>query len=462
LNDPINREFPADPEVELWLAGAPRFAAVKPAPRRHGRHEDVNGERGAMNEKNLSQRQAHPGRAETLDARGSLQSVLASWPYCLLIKPTAEAVSSIRRVVWFVLLAALMTGTMRQGQGQPADPTPASRVLLGKGPHGEDPSPADSVSLTPEEIQRIRALHAKAGIVLNDAGSDGSRAQVAGLTSELATLGVDVIAITNARFKPEKQVADLEAVLTLAPQVIVSVPIDPVLTAPAYRKALQQGVKLVFMSNVPQGFAAGKDYVSLVSADNYGEGVVSAHLMARFLKGKGRIGILFDAADFFATRQRDEGFRRTMAEHYPEIRIAAEQGVRGPSFQDEADRAASALLGSHPGLDGIWSVWDLLSEGVVSAARAAETDQLVVTTVGLGASAALEMAQDGRIKGLGAQRPYDQGVTEARLAGYGLLGKPAPAYVALPAFPVTRDNLLEAWKEVYHAEAPAAIKKGAE
>jgi ribose transport system substrate-binding protein len=59
---------------------------------------------------------------------------------------------------------------------------------------------------------------------------------------------------------------------------------------------------------------------------------------------------------------------------------------------------------------------------------------------------------------LGAQRPYDQGVTEALLAGYGLLGKAAPAYVALPALPVTRENLLVAWKTVYHTEAPASIQ----
>ena len=51
------------------------------------------------------------------------------------------------------------------------------------------------------------------------------------------------------------------------------------------------------------------------------------------------------------------------------------------------------------------------------------------------------MASDGPVKGLGAQRPYDQGVTEAMLAGYGLLGKQAPAYVALPALPVTKANL---------------------
>jgi ribose transport system substrate-binding protein len=81
-----------------------------------------------------------------------------------------------------------------------------------------------------------------------------------------------------------------------------------------------------------------------------------------------------------------------------------------------------------------------------------------VTCCDLGLNVAIDMAQNGFVKGLGAQRPYDQAVTEALLAGYGLLGKQAPAYVALPALPVTRDNLLEGWKEVYHADAPASIK----
>jgi ribose transport system substrate-binding protein len=39
-----------------------------------------------------------------------------------------------------------------------------------------------------------------------------------------------------------------------------------------------------------------------------------------------------------------------------------------------------------------------------------------------------------------------------------LLGKQAPAFVALPALPVTRDNLLDAWQAVYHAEATDKIK----
>ncbi len=40
----------------------------------------------------------------------------------------------------------------------------------------------------------------------------------------------------------------------------------------------------------------------------------------------------------------------------------------------------------------------------------------------------------------------------------GGVGKPAPAYVALPAAPITRDTLLESWKEIYHQEPTAKIK----
>jgi ribose transport system substrate-binding protein len=139
-------------------------------------------------------------------------------------------------------------------------------------------------------------------------------------------------------------------------------------------------------------------------------------------------------------------------------RSLASRKSGGPDFSGDGDKAASALLTSNRDLNGIWAVWDVPAEGEISAARAAGEDNLVITTCDLGLNVAIDMAEEGFVKGLGAQRPFDQDTTEALLAGYGLLGKQAPAYVALPALPVTRDNLLEAWKHVYHQEAPDTIK----
>jgi ribose transport system substrate-binding protein len=39
-----------------------------------------------------------------------------------------------------------------------------------------------------------------------------------------------------------------------------------------------------------------------------------------------------------------------------------------------------------------------------------------------------------------------------------LLDKAAPAFVALPALPVSKDNLLEAWQTVYRTEATKNIQ----
>src|SRR5580692_11110673 len=367
------------------------------------------------------------------------------------------------RLALLGLAFALITGVAERVISQTVDPAQALAALqdkiLSKGPNGEEPSPASSVSLSAEEIEKIRGLKAKAAIVLHYSRNDWSEAQVAGLKAQFDKMEIDVIAVTDAGFLPERQVTNIESVLAQNPQIIVSIPTDPVSTAAAYKKAAQQGVKLVFMDNVPKGFQAGKDYVSVVSADNYGNGVVAALLMAKFLKGKGQIGLVFHGADFFVTHQRYDGFKKTITDNYPGIKIAAEQGIGGPDFSGDGDKATSALLTSHRNLNGIWAVWDVPAEGAISAARSAGKDDLVITTCDLGLNVAIDMAQDGFIKGLGAQRPYDQGVTEALLAGYGLLGKQAPPYVALPALAVTKDNLLDAWKQVYHTEAPDTIKK---
>ena len=328
-------------------------------------------------------------------------------------------------------------------------------TVLSKGPMGEDPTPASQVVLSDAEFAKIKDMHATAAIVMHYGGNDWSRAQIQGLQDQFGKMGIKVIAVTDAGFKPEKQVADIETVMAQSPNIIVSVPSDPAATAAAYKEAAAEGAKIVFMENVPPGMQQGKDYVSVVSADNYGNGVASAHLMAKALGGKGKIGLVYHAADFFVTRQRYDAFQKTITDNYPDIEIVEEQGIGGPDFTGDAEKVASAMLTSHPDLNGIWAVWDVPAEGVISAARTAGRDDLTITTIDLGENVAINMAQGGYVKGLGAQRPFDQGVTEAILAGYGLLGKEAPAFVALPALPVTKENLLDAWQTVYRAETAA-------
>ena len=347
------------------------------------------------------------------------------------------------------------------GNLPPIDPNNPSGALtalqqrvFSVGPYGEAATPASQVQLSSDELQKIKGMNATAAIVLHYAGNDWSNAQVAGLKQQFAAMGIKVIAVTDANFDPNKQVSDIETVLQKKPNIIVSIPTDPVATASAYKKAVAQGVKLVFMDNVPRGFKAGSDYVSVVSADNYGNGVTAALLMAKKLNGKGKIGLIYHAADFYVTKQRYEAFKATIAK-FPGIQIVSEKGVAGPDFADQAETAAAAMLTEYADLNGIWAVWDVPAEGVVAAARTTNPN-LVITTCDLGLTAALAIAK-GQVYGLGAQRPFDQGVTEAILAGYGLLGKAAPPYVVHGAHSVTKASLLQAWQMVYHGAAPPEL-----
>ena len=79
-----------------------------------------------------------------------------------------------------------------------------------------------------------------------------------------------------------------------------------------------------------------------------GNGVASAHLMAQALEGEGEVGVVYHASDFFVTRQRYDAFKKTIADNYPNIKIVAEQGIGGPDFSGDAERAASAILTSNP------------------------------------------------------------------------------------------------------------------
>ena len=332
--------------------------------------------------------------------------------------------------------------------------TSGSGEIKSTGPNGESAVLATELSLTEEEIAQIQAGGYTAAISFHYGGNDWSSAQQKGLEDTFAKLGIEITAVTDANFSAEKQVSDLETIMAKEPDILVSIPTDATSTANAYQRVADSGIKVVFMDNVPSGFTAGENYVSCVSADNYGNGLIAADLIGEALGGKGKIGIIYYDVDFFVTNQRLEAFEKEMAEKYPEIEVVSKMG-----FQDEngCDVVADAMITQNPNIEAMFVHWDIPCEGALSALRAAGRDDILLSTIDLGNNIAKEIAE-GNVLGLGAQLPYDQGVAEATLAAYALLGKEAPAYVAVPAKRVEQSNLLEAYQEVYHTEAPDTIK----
>lgn len=372
-----------------------------------------------------------------------------------------------------VLLAASMTGVLLAGcgSGETADnkntskqsetaKTPAeTEGIRSTGPNGEEATPASEITLTDEEKQQIKDGGYTAAISFHYGGNDWATSQLQGLEATFKDLGIEVVAVTDADFSAEQQVSDIETIMAKNPDILVSIPTDATATSDAFKSAAEEGIKIVFMDNVPTDMTAGKDYVSCVSADNYGNGCIAAELMGEALGGKGEIGMVYYDADFFTTNQRDQGFRDTIAANYPDIKIVAEQG-----FTDEngCSEQGDAILTQNPMIDGIYASWDIPMEGVLSSVRASglTPDDVKLTSIDLGNNIAKEIAE-GTVVGVGAQLPYDQGVAEATLAAQSLLGKETPPYVVVDAKKVSRSNIVEAYEDVYHVEAPDWLKEAA-
>ena len=165
------------------------------------------------------------------------------------------------------------------GIGAPAfaDPDAAlaklQETVLSKGPSGEDPSPASDVVLSDEELAKIKEMGATAAIVMHYGGNDWSQAQINGLQTQFGSMGIEVIAVTDAGFKPEKQVSDLETIMAQSPDIIVSIPTDPTATAAAYRAAAEAGATAIIQ---PGG--SMRDDEVIAAADERGLAMVFTNM----------------------------------------------------------------------------------------------------------------------------------------------------------------------------------------
>jgi ribose transport system substrate-binding protein len=321
------------------------------------------------------------------------------------------------------------------------------------GPGGEKATPASALSLSDSEIAKLKDGKYTAALLWHTS-SDFVNAVTAGATDEFKLLGIPVVAQTDAGFDAAKQKNDVETILAKKPSAILALPLDPVTSAEAFKPAIAAGVKIVLLSNKPKDFVQGKDYVAIVTDDLFQMGKHAADALAASIGGKGKVAYIFHDAAYYVTNQRDQAFKATIEKDYPNIKIVAEQGITDPA---RAEDIAHAILLKNPDLDGIYVTWAEPAEGVLSALRAAGNTHTKIVTLDLSEPIGLDMVKGGNVAAIVADKAYDLGKAMAMAAGYGLLGKPAPAFIVAPVLTVTKANVAEGWQESLHRDAPKTI-----
>jgi len=329
----------------------------------------------------------------------------------------------------------------------------ASAFAQTVGPAGEAATPSAEVTLSDADIAALKDKGYKAALLWHTS-SDFVNAVTAGAKDEFARAGVEVVVQTDAGFDAARQRSDIETALAAKPNVILALPLDPVTSAEAFRQAVTDGSKLVFLSNLPADYKHGKDYAAIVTDDLYQMGKQAADALAKAMGSKGKVGWIFHDATYYVTNQRDNAFKSTIEKDYPDIKIVAEQGITDPA---RAEELASAMLLKHPDLDGIYVTWAEPADGVLAALRAAGNTNTKIVTLDLAEPVGLDMLKGGAVVALVADKAYELGRAMAATGLKSLLGQETPAFIVAPALTVTKENVAEGWKESLNRDAPQSI-----
>jgi ribose transport system substrate-binding protein len=328
-------------------------------------------------------------------------------------------------------------------------------TVLGLGPHGERAAPPERVTLLPEDIRAARQGRFRVAIVMHTLESDWAIRLVRGIVGTLGECGAAVIDVVDSDFRPDRQIAALDRIRQEAPDAIISLPVANAAVADAHIRVARAGIRLTLVDNSPTGLIPGADYVTLVSADNYGLGRVAAELLSPHLPQGARIGLLGYDTDFFPSNQREIAFQRWMETERPDVAVRVARFTQ----MDETAVVAGALLDEEPDLAGLFVVWDTPCIGAM-AEIARRGSALRVTTTDLGREVAISMAKGGPVVGIAAQRPFQQGETVARAVITNLLGRSCPDWIALPGFAVSQATVVEAWQAVWREAAPLEVLEG--
>ena len=358
-------------------------------------------------------------------------------------------------------LTACSSGTANDstgdGDSDPLAKTDAASLvppaIMSTGPNGVESADVSAVELSADELAQVKQAGISVGIVMQTMDIEWSTEQVRGITDQVKELGGSIVGVCNGAWDVAKQTACIDNMVTQKPDAIISIPVDDVGMAPAYAGISKAGIKLIFIDNVAKGLQFPDQYQGIVTSDNQGNGALAAQALAEYIPDSGTVGILDFGVDFFVTKERMRGFQAWMDENRPDIKVKVAE------FTDPAKSGdvAANFLTANPDVQGMFTEWEVPAMGIVTALRE-QGKTLPVTVVNTASDITLELASNGMIKAIGAQRPYDEGIAEANMAARAVLGLENPNYLAFPATPFLRNNVTEAWKLVYKADPPKEIQ----
>lgn len=180
------------------------------------------------------------------------------------------------------------------------------------------------------------------------------------------------VTYTESELKADKQVANIEDLITKGVDAIILTPISPTAVIPVLKKAEAKHIKIVLLASKIKS----KDYDALVTVDDVDFGKAGATWLAKTLGGKGKIIALNGISGISASDDRWAGAQEVF-KAYPDIKVVS--AIDASWDYAKAKVAVSNLLAANPEIDGIWSQGGGMTLGAIDSFQAAQRPLVPMT-----------------------------------------------------------------------------------
>jgi ribose transport system substrate-binding protein len=265
----------------------------------------------------------------------------------------------------------------------------------------------------------------KIGLVMKTLSNPFFITMEKGAKEEAERLGIDLVVQTPSKETDfEKQAQIVENMILMKMDAILIAPAASKELVSVLLKANRAGIPVLNLDNPLDAEAIkemGLKVESYVGADNEAGGKLCGEHLAKVLGGKGKVAILEGIPGTLNAEARKRGFLKAVAKH-PDIEVVASQTAHW--VMEEALDVFSAILQSHPEINGLFCANDMMALGALKAIEKAGKDVKVVSYDNL--DVVKPLIKEGKILGSVEQFPDSMGIYGVRLAVDLLKGKEIP------------------------------------
>jgi ribose transport system substrate-binding protein len=252
---------------------------------------------------------------------------------------------------------------------------------------------------------------------------------------EVARWGPDVIKdykLTDAQDKDEKQIADIEDLLSQGIDGLLVRPATAAATNAVVSRAFEQGIPVVVYDRK----LTTPNITCFVECNNYSIGRKTSQALIKALNGKGKIVALSGIAGAGPAIDRFTALEDLLKEN-PGLELLDQQFADwSPS---KGKTIMQAMIQAHPQIDGIWTDSGLQGSGAIEAMQ--EAGRPLVPTVGDDYNGFLKQAKTLGFPFAGIANPQWQSAVGLDYLVRILMGESVPSYVSMRGAEIHAENL---------------------